>query len=138
MVFGSAKRLDILEIAAAGGEAAIEAARRGAPVSAIDALIETGRLTLAEIDRIVLPRKTLSHRRALGALTPDQSDRLIRVARVVAAAEATFGSAEKAARWLRRPTTALGGDKPIDLLDTSEGSRQVERLLTRIDHGLAA
>jgi putative toxin-antitoxin system antitoxin component (TIGR02293 family) len=134
----SANRLDILEIAAAGGEAAIEAARRGAPVSAVDALIETGRLTLAEIDRIVLPRKTLSHRRALGALTPDQSDRLIRVARVVAAAEATFCSAEKAGRWLRRPTTALGGDKPIDLLDTSEGSRQVELLLTRIDHGLAA
>ncbi|MBV8315034.1 MAG: DUF2384 domain-containing protein, partial [Planctomycetaceae bacterium] len=37
---------------------------------------------------------------------------------------------------MRRPTTALDGDKPIDLLDTSDGSRQVERLLTRIDHGL--
>ena len=138
MVLGSANRLEILEIAAADGRAAIEAARRGVPVSAVDALIETGRLTLAEIDRIMLPRKTLSHRRALGALTPDQSDRVIRVARVIAAAEATFGSAEKAGRWLRRPTTALGGDKPIDLLDTSEGSRQVERLLTRIDYGLAA
>lgn len=138
MVLGSADRPEILEIAAADGRAAIEAARRGVPVSAVDALVETGRLTLAEIDRIVLPRKTLSHRRGLGALTPDQSDRVIRVARVIAAAEATFGSVEKAGRWLRRPTKALDGDKPIDLLDTSEGGRQVERLLTRIDHGLAA
>ena len=138
MAFSSPHRIDILAIASADGRTPIEAARQGLPVSAVDALIETGRLTLAEIDRIVLPRKTLSHRRALGTLTPDQSDRLIRVARVIAAAEETFGSAEKAGRWLRRATTALDGDKPIDLLDTSEGSRQVERLLIRIDHGLAA
>ncbi|HKN31115.1 MAG TPA: MbcA/ParS/Xre antitoxin family protein [Roseiarcus sp.] len=39
---------------------------------------------------------------------------------------------------MRRPTTALDGDAPLSLLDTSEGSRQVERLLFRIDHGLAA
>lgn len=138
MVFTPPNRIEVLELAFADTRAAIEATRRGLPVAALDALIETGRLTLAEIDRIVLPRKTLSHRRVLGTLTPDQSDRLIRVARIIAAAEATFGSAEKAGRWLRRPTTALDGDKPIDLLDTSEGCRQVERLLTRIDHGLAA
>ena len=138
MVFECLKPLGIPELAAADGRAAIEATRRGLPVSAVDALVKTGRLSLAEIDRIVLPRKTLSHRRALGALTPDQSDRLIRVARVIAAAESTFGSTEKAHRWLRRSTTALDGDAPLELLDTSEGSRQVERLLLRIDHGLAA
>ena len=82
--------------------------------------------------------RTIAHRRAIGALTPDQSDRLMRVVRVIAAAENTFGSFDKAHRWLRRPTTALEGDAPLELLDTSEGSRQVERLLGRIDHGLAA
>jgi putative toxin-antitoxin system antitoxin component (TIGR02293 family) len=138
MPFDPAPVRDILDIATSEGRAAIEATRRGLPVSAVDALIETGRLTLAEVDRIVLPRKTLAHRRALGALTPDQSDRLIRVARVIGASEETFGSAEKARRWLRRPTTALDGDAPLDWLDTSEGCRQVERLLAMIDHGLAA
>ena len=138
MPFGSAAVRDILDMAATAGRAAIDATRRGLPVSALDALIEAGRLTLAEIDRIVLPRKTLAHTRALGVLTADQSDRLMRVTRVVAAAEETFGSPEKAHRWLRRPTTALDGDAPLDWLDTSEGARQVERLLERIDHGLAA
>ena len=85
----------------------------------------------------LLPRKTLSHRRKIGTLTPEQSDRLLRVVRVIAAAEETFGSQEKAARWLRRPTDALEGDAPIALLDTTEGSREVEHLLARIDHGLA-
>ncbi len=128
----------ILEIGAKGSRDAIEATRRGLDTGKIDELVKSGRANLAEIDRLVLPRKTLSHRRKIGVLTPEQSDRLIRLVRVIAAAEETFGSQEKAARWLRRPTTALDGDAPISLLDTGEGSRQVEHLLARIDHGLAA
>lgn len=128
----------ILGIGAKGGRDAIEATRRGLAVAKVDELVKSGRVTVAEIDRLVLPRKTLSHRRKLGALTSEQSDRLIRLARVIAEAEETFGSQEKAARWLRRPTTALEGDAPISLLDTGEGSRQVEHLLARIDRGLAA
>src|SRR5579863_1908919 len=99
----------------------IEATRLGLPVAGIEELIQSGRLSLAEIDRIVLPRKTLSHRRKIGRLTAEQSDRLVRVVRLIAAAEETFGSREKAALWLRRPTRALAGDAPLDLLDTTEG-----------------
>jgi putative toxin-antitoxin system antitoxin component (TIGR02293 family) len=128
----------ILNISATDSREIVAATRRGIAVGAVDEIIRSGRATLAEIDRIVLPRKTLSHRRKIGVLTPEQSDRLVRLARVVAAAEETFGSQEKAARWLRRPTTALDDEAPLSLLDTSEGSRQVEQLLGMIDHGLAA
>ena len=125
--------------ASLGGDAdIIPLIRRGLPVSAIEFILDSGRLTLAELDRIVLPRKTLMHRRKLGALTPEQSDRLVRVARLIAAAEETFGSPDKAHAWLRRPTTALAGEKPLDLLDTDEGARRVETLLGRIGHGIAA
>ena len=117
---------------------AIEATRAGLSVQGVDRLMRSGRLSPAELDRIVLPRKTLSNRRRIGTLTPEQSDRLVRVVRVISAAEQTFGSQEKAARWLRRPTAALQGEAPLDLLDTTEGSREVEALLGRIDHGLGA
>ena len=135
---------DIIGGVTAMGEAAptgldiMRLVRRGLPVSTIEFVLETGRLTLAELDRIVLPRKTLMNRRRLGRLTPEQSDRLVRVARLIAAAEETFGSQQKANTWLRRPTTALGGEPPLDLLDTDEGARQVETLLGRIGHGIAA
>lgn len=119
-------------------QGAIRALREGLPIGSIEQLIGSGRLTLAEVDHTILPRKTLSHRRKIGTLTPDQSDRLVRVARVIAAAEDTFGSREKAAIWLRRPSGALDGETPVSLLDTSEGAREVEHLLGRIDHGLAA
>jgi putative toxin-antitoxin system antitoxin component (TIGR02293 family) len=129
---------EIVVIATSEGRVAIDAARRGLAVAAVDDLLASGRLTLVEVDRLAAPRKTLGHRRAIGSLTPDPSDRLLRVVRVVAAAEVTFGSREKAHRWLRRPTSALEGDAPLDWLDTSEGCRLVERLLGRIDHRLAA
>ncbi len=95
-------------------------------------------MTPAELDRVVLPRKTLANRRKLGTLTPEQSDRLLRVARLLAMAEETFGSQARAGAWLRRPTTALAGERPLDILDTDEGARQVETLLGRIGNGIAA
>jgi putative toxin-antitoxin system antitoxin component (TIGR02293 family) len=136
--------LDVIGGAAVvGGEVApgmdtVRLVRRGLPVGAVQSLLDSGRLTLAELDRIVLPRKTLANRQKFGTLTPEQSDRLIRLARVIAAAEETFGGQSKAATWLRRATTALNGERPLDLLDTDEGVREVEILLGRIAHGIAA
>ncbi|PZW47106.1 putative toxin-antitoxin system antitoxin component (TIGR02293 family) [Humitalea rosea] len=116
----------------------IDAIRQGLPAEAADAPIAAGRLTAAELDRLAIPRKTLAHRRALGRLTPEQSDRLVRILRVIDFTEQTFADPARAHAWLRRPTTALGGEAPLDLLDTDPGARQVESLLGRIAHGIAA
>jgi putative toxin-antitoxin system antitoxin component (TIGR02293 family) len=43
---------------------------------------------------------------------------------------------EKALRWLGMPNTALGGKKPLDLLDTELGAKQVEAILGRIESGV--
>jgi putative toxin-antitoxin system antitoxin component (TIGR02293 family) len=123
---------------ATAGVDLVRLVRRGLPVGAVQFVLDAGVLTPAELDRIVLRRKTLANRRRLGTLTPEQSDRLVRVARVIAAAEETFGSRDKAGTWLRRPTTALAGESPLDLLDTDEGAREVETLLGRVGHGIAA
>jgi putative toxin-antitoxin system antitoxin component (TIGR02293 family) len=112
--------------------------RRGLPIGAVQFVLDGGFLTPSELDRIVLPRKTLANRRKSGTLTPEQSDRLLRVAWVIAAAEETFGGREKAGAWLRRPTAALAGEGPLEWLDTDEGSHEVEILLGRIAHGIAA
>ncbi len=62
----------------------------------------------------------------------------MRVVRLLALAEETFGNQDKAHAWLRRPTCALADERPLDLLDTEEGGRAVETLLGRIAHGIAA
>lgn len=112
--------------------------REGFPVETVQHIVDSGRLNPVEVDRVVLPRKTWANRKKTGKLTAEQSDRLLRVARVIAAAEEVFGTQDKAGLWLRRPTTALDGEQPLDLLDTEEGAREVETLLMRISHGIAA
>ena len=111
--------------------------RRGYSLDVIDGAIAAGKISMAEVDRLVLPRKTLAHRRVLGSLTPDQSDRLSRVLRMIDEAEITFGDPGKARAWLRRPSELLDGEAPLDRLDTDFGTRQVEAILGRIAHGLA-
>lgn len=112
--------------------------REGLPLSVVDQAIADGRITLVELDRLALSRKTLAHRRSLGSLTPDQSDRFSRLLRIIEETGATFGDAGKAHTWLRRPTALLDGEAPLDRLDTDIGTRQVEAILGRIAHGLAA
>ena len=49
---------EITGIRAQNRREVIEATRQGFPVSSIEDLLKSGLLTLAEVDRIVLPRKT--------------------------------------------------------------------------------
>ena len=88
----------------------------------------TGRLA-SELDVVRLVRK---------GLPPAESDRLVRMARLVAAAEETIGDRDRAMIWLERPNRALEGETPLSLADTDLGAQGVERLLGQIAHGLAA
>ena len=128
------------EVVRADGDSELEfvnAVRGGLPMSAVDAVLDDGTLSSAEVEQLVIPRRTLAHRRKLGQrLSREESDRLSRVARVVASANETFQDRAAAARWLRHPNRALGGARPLDLLETGDGARLVEDVLGRIAHGL--
>ena len=81
--------------------------------------------------------RTLARMKSADArLNPVQSDRLLRLARIVAHAETVFDTFEVALDWLKNPNRALGGDVPLSLLDTDAGAVQVEEILTRIDYGI--
>ena len=67
-----------------------------------------------EIGELVIPRRTFSHRKEKGEpLTPEESDRLVRLLRAVAKAKETFQNDEKAERWLKKEYRALGGRTPL-------------------------
>lgn len=100
-------------------------------------VVELGVLTRDEITRLVVPRRTLAHRKRRGEhLSPDESDRLARVLQLHDIALRTFDDAEKASAWLRTPNRALSGEIPLELVVTSTGARLVEDALLRIEHGV--
>jgi putative toxin-antitoxin system antitoxin component (TIGR02293 family) len=115
----------------------IEALESGFPSGAIDAAIERGLLSRAESEELVIPRRTLQHRRAKDQmLSLEESDRLLRIARVTEQAEKVFADQHKAKRWLRKPSRPLNGAVPLELLRTSAGTDMVQEELVRIEHGI--
>jgi putative toxin-antitoxin system antitoxin component (TIGR02293 family) len=116
----------------------IELLGRGLPLEALSELTKES-LSAEEVEKLIIPRRTLSHRKARNQpLSRAESERALRVASILAQAEQTFANKGKARAWLRRQTSALGGRRPIDLLDCEPGARLVEQLLYRIGHGIAA
>lgn len=108
------------------------------PTDVIDGLRRSG-VTDDEVYALVVPRRTLTHRRARReALSQDESDRAVRLARTTALAEQVFGNAERAWRWLRASKRQFRGRSPLQLLATDAGARLVEELLYRVDEGMAA
>src|SRR5258706_14403792 len=63
-------------------------------------------------------------------------DRLLRSARLYAIAAEVLEDDSAAARWLKSPQRALGGGVPLELAQTDVGSRAVEALLGRMEHGV--
>jgi putative toxin-antitoxin system antitoxin component (TIGR02293 family) len=96
-------------------------------------------LTDDEIYSLVVPRRTLTHRRVRREpLSREESDKAVRIARVVALGEQVFGASDRAWRWLRAAKRQFRGRTPIQVMATEAGARLVEELLHRIDEGVAA
>ncbi len=106
------------------------------PTSAIKRLLALG-LTRQELDALVIPLRTLQHRRSKREkLTIEESDRVLRVVRLLSQAETVYGSRERALEWLRRPMSRLQNRAPLDLMRTGTGARIIEELLVQIDEGM--
>ncbi|HEY3776665.1 MAG TPA: antitoxin Xre/MbcA/ParS toxin-binding domain-containing protein [Rhizomicrobium sp.] len=92
-----------------------------------------------EIERFVIPARTLRHRRQRHEpLSTEESDRLVRLTRIQALAEDVFGGFDRGNRWLRERLGILGDRIPLEVARTEAGARLIEQLLAKIDWGAAA
>lgn len=81
--------------------------------------------------------RTLARARASqGRLDSVVSDRLYRLARLVAIARVVLEHDDKAVHWLTHPQPGLGDRRPIDLARSEPGAREIENLLLRIEYGV--
>lgn len=93
----------------------------------------------SEISSLVIPKRTLARRRANHEpLTVEETDKALRLGRIVLQAERVFADAEKAHRWLRKAKRELEGETPLAFLASESGARLVEEMLHRIEHGIFA
>lgn len=106
-----------------------------------DTLEKVRRETGLPLERLAIsigvsPR-TLSRRKKEQRLTAAESDRLVSVSRLLTQAVELFeGDKERAFRWFVQANRGLGGLTPLEMAATETGTREVENLIGRLEHGV--
>jgi putative toxin-antitoxin system antitoxin component (TIGR02293 family) len=110
----------------------------GLPYGAFEHFQGNLALSLDELASLVqISRRTLARRREEGRLSAEESDRLLRAARVFGQALALFEGDLPAARaWFSAPAPALASRTPREVASSEIGAREVENLIGRLEHGV--
>jgi putative toxin-antitoxin system antitoxin component (TIGR02293 family) len=127
----------------------IEVIKAGVPAKSVKGFITALRLDQQVMfDALNLKTATVNKKAARNeVLSAEDSERVVGLAKLVGQLEAMIEEAGEGkdfdapawlSRWLREPLPALGGGKPLDLLDTMEGQALVSRALAQIQSGAYA
>jgi putative toxin-antitoxin system antitoxin component (TIGR02293 family) len=115
----------------------IEVIRIGLPVQELDVLRASLDVPMEKLaPKLGMSKATLHRRKAQGRLGPEESDRVLRYARLMGKAVEVMEGEQPARRWLISPQVGLGGAVPLDYAETEVGAREVEDLLGRIEYGV--
>lgn len=115
------------------------AVREGLPKSALREIVDHVVRSADErrdlMSRIV-PEATFKRRSE--RLTPDESEKTERLARIFATANFVWDNEEDAREFLHAAHPLLGGSTPLQVAATELGARRVEELLWRLFYGMSA
>jgi putative toxin-antitoxin system antitoxin component (TIGR02293 family) len=84
----------------------------------------------------VVPKTTLE-RRGETKLSPQESERTERIARLFVHARRALGTEAEAREFMTAPHPELDGRSPIDAAKTDLGTRRTEQILNALEYGLA-
>lgn len=130
---------EILGVPATNQQEAIAALSAGLPLSSwhnVTAALQVSDQQLA--DAVSISVSTLTRRKREGRFTPEESERLLRLAGLAAKAAAVFTSPERVRAWFTAPNQQLDGETPLGYAKTSIGANEVDRVLERILDGAPA
>lgn len=116
-----------------------EAVARGLPKATLKVTIKritVDREVARRISERLIPPATYKRRQSL--LSPQESERVERLARVYATALDIWDDEDEARLFLLTPHRMLNQQRPVDVAFTELGARQVEEILGNIKYGLPA
>jgi putative toxin-antitoxin system antitoxin component (TIGR02293 family) len=111
--------------------------KKGLPVGAFDRLRE--RLDVPEkmlASTVNIAYRTLGRRKKEGRFKTDESERVLRIAKLYEKALDVLEDDKITRQWFKMPAKALGGKTPLEYADTEPGAQEVEELLVRIEYGV--
>lgn len=128
----------VLDIKTTGIDQLITKVKEGFAYQSLEHFIQRTQLPKEEaIELVRISPRTMHRRRETGRLSPEESDRLVRAARIIDLTRELFDNDVKAAnRWLSTPQPALAGSTPLEYARTEVGAREVEALIHRLEYGI--
>ena len=131
-------RGSVLGLTAANPGDLIRQLERGFSFKTLQSLESRSGLALPRLAGIIgIPERTLARRKVSRRLTPEESERLLRISAVFEDAVDLFeGDVAAAVKWLTTPRRALGDRTPLAYARTEPGAREVENLIGRLEHGI--
>jgi putative toxin-antitoxin system antitoxin component (TIGR02293 family) len=120
----------------ASGYDIIDTIRLGLPKAGVDAFLEKTSVDREKLSQVLhISTRQLNRYKPEQRLSPEQSNFLYEVTRIYTRALDILGDKATAEHWLAREQLALGNHTPLQLLDTTEGVRLVDDLLSQIEYG---
>ena len=121
------------------GSDPVASVREGLPYSALEGVQDRLQVPEDLLARTLgVSTRTLSRRREAGKLTTGESDRLVLLAEIVGRAREALDGMDPAREWLSAPHSLLGGESPLEHMDTIAGMQEVEAMLAQIEYGMPA
>lgn len=114
----------------------MELVRRGLPYNAFRCVASELTLSFKDVQTTLQLSSRSLHRRKAARLSQVESERIMRLARIAARARHVLGGRATALDWLTTPNRSLGGEPPLQLLDTDLGAERVLEVLGRIEFGV--
>jgi putative toxin-antitoxin system antitoxin component (TIGR02293 family) len=113
--------------------------KKGIPRKSLDLLITETGLSASEMAAVMhTSDRTLRRYKPSTLLNPEQSERLIEIARLYSRGEEVLGSMENFRQWMDSDLLSFNQHKPKELLDTSMGIEMIMDALGRIEQGVFA
>jgi putative toxin-antitoxin system antitoxin component (TIGR02293 family) len=111
--------------------------KRGLPVISLTKLSDEMGVPENRLAIVVnIAQRTLTRRKKEGRFKPDESERVLRIAKLFERAIEVMGTSELAQQWFRSPVKGLRGKTPLEYADTEPGAQEVEAMLDRIEDGV--
>lgn len=109
-------------------------ARTGLPTHSFVSFSQVG-FTRKELEWIIPPRTFTHRQKDQGVLTLEESDKLLRAAKINALAIEVLGNEAKALAWLHKERSLFNRLSAMELIKTEHGAQLVEEALIQLDEG---
>ena len=121
----------------AEGVALIGQINQGLYGGVADRIVEWAEIAQSDLRKMSGIPSTTFNRGVKARFSADQSERLVRIIRVIDRTVELFeGDKEAARKWLNEPSRALGGKVPAEFMTSETGAYEVIKLITRLEHGV--